>query len=71
MLVLCPVHGGYGGYGGRCPTCGVVGVESQYINLSDEVQEILAKLADTMYCPDDGTDLQELAARAYNLGKED
>jgi hypothetical protein len=69
MLLLCPLHGGYAGR--RCPKCGTVGVESQYINLSVEVQELLRKLSDEMYCPDDGTDLQELAARAYNLGKED
>lgn len=69
MLMLCPLHGEY--KGDCCPMCGVVGVESQYINLSVEVQELLTRLSDEMYCPDDGTDLQELAARAYNLGKED
>jgi hypothetical protein len=69
MLILCPVHGGY--KSDCCPMCGVVGIESQYINLSVEVQELLTRLSDEMYIPDDGTDLQELAAIAYNLGKED
>jgi hypothetical protein len=57
--------------GDWCPICGTVGVVSQYTNLSLEAQTLLSALVDDMYVPDDGTDLQELAARAYNFGKED
>ena len=71
MLMLCPAHGSYRSYRGDwCPMCGHVGVISQFTGLSLEVQDVLTKLTDEMYVPDDGTDLQELAARAYNLGKE-
>ncbi len=68
MLMLCLAHGSY--MGDWCPICGHVGVISQFTGLSLEVQDVLTKLTDEMYVPDDGTDLQELAARAYNLGKE-
>jgi hypothetical protein len=68
-MMLCYAHGAYAG--GRCPTCGRVGYNSFYAELSKEVQKIIDAMVDEMYIPDDGTDLQELAAKAYLFGKED
>lgn len=68
-MMLCYTHGTY--MGDWCPICGRKGHNSYFAELSESTQKLITAMVDEMYVPDDGTDLQELAAKAYLWGKED
>jgi hypothetical protein len=68
-MMLCYTHGKY--IGDNCPICGRIGQNSLFAELSEETQKVLNDMVEDFYQPDDETDLQELAAKAYLFGKED
>jgi hypothetical protein len=55
----------------RLPKKWVTSEQWAFADLSSQTQELLTELCERMYDSYDCTPLQELAARAYLLGKED